>query len=50
MIHVFNNLPEECDIILDGLENCRTLSSDDALLIEVIREKLNQKYKKIKKK
>ena len=31
MIHVMYDLPEEYDVILDGLKNCLTLSGDDAL-------------------
>ena len=50
MIHVMNNLHEEYDVIRDGLENCLTLNSDDALTIEFILEKLNHQYKKIKNK
>ena len=37
MIHVLHNFPKEYVIMLDGLEKCLTLSSDDALKIEVIR-------------
>ena len=48
MIHVLNNFPKKYDIILDGLENCLTSSGDDALMIQVIREKLNHRYKKIR--
>ena len=40
MIHMWNNLPQELDVILDGLENRPTSSSDDdALTIEVITKK-----------
>ena len=35
MIHVLNNLPEEYDVILDGLENDLIKTSLDALMIEV---------------
>ena len=37
MIHVLNNLPKECDEILDVLENHIALSGDED---EVIREEL----------
>ena len=50
MIHVLNNFWEEYDMILDELEDCFTLSGDDALTIEAIREKLNHRYQKIKTK
>ena len=39
MIHVLNNLPEEYDVILEGLEKCLAFSGDDELTIKVIREK-----------
>ena len=29
MIHIFNNLLEECNVILDGLINNLTVSGDD---------------------
>ena len=47
-IHILNNLPKEYDIILDGLENCHTVTGDNALTIDSIRKKLNHGYKKIK--
>ena len=54
MIPVVNNFPKEYDGILDGLENCLVASEDNALTIEVIREKLNCWYniskEKMKKK
>ena len=37
----------EYDVILDRLENCLTSSDDDALTIEVIKETLNSRHKKI---
>ena len=39
MIHVVNNL-KECNVILDHLENHLELTSPDALMIEVIYDKL----------
>ena len=50
MIHVLNNMPKEYDMILDGLENHFTLSSDDSLTVEVVWETFNDGYKKIKNK
>ena len=41
MIHVLNNLPEEYDVILDGLENRLMATGENALNIDSIREKLN---------
>ena len=42
-------MPKEYDAILDGLKNCFTSSGDDALTIEVIREKLNNRFKNEKR-
>ena len=50
MIHVLNNLPKEYDVILDGLENYLTSSSEDALTIEALCEKLCHWHKKINNK
>ena len=50
MNHVLNNLPEEYDVILDGLESCLTATGENALTINSIREKLNHRYEKIKNK
>ena len=50
MINILNNLPEDHDVILDGIENCLTATGDDALTINNIREKLNHWYKKINSK
>ena len=50
MVHVLNNFPEKYDVILDGLEHCLMATVDDALVIEVIREKLNHLHKKTKAK
>ena len=48
MTHDLNNLPEEYDAIFDGLENHQTLTSPDALTMEVIHDKLNDWYEKNK--
>ena len=50
MTHVQNNLPDEYDKILDGLEIHLTSSGFDALTTVVIHEKWNDYYKKIKNK
>ena len=50
MIHVLNNLPKECNVILNGLVNCLTATGDNALTIDWIRKKLNHRYEKIKSK
>ena len=47
-IHVLNDLPKEYDVILDLIENLLTLSGINTLTTEVIKEKLNDRYKKIK--
>ena len=49
MIHVLNNLPEEYNVILDGLENCLTATRENALTIDLIHEKLNHRYEKNQK-
>ena len=41
MIHVLNNLPDDYNVILDGLENCLMVTRDDVLTIDVMCEKLN---------
>ena len=48
MIHVLNNLTKENGVILDGLENHLTVTGDDSLTIDLICEKVNHRYKKIK--
>ena len=48
MIHILNNLPKEYDVIFDGLENRLTSDGDDTLIIEVMREKMSNRYEKIK--
>ena len=50
MIHILNNLHEEYNVILDGLENCLTATGENALTIDSIQEKLNHRYEKIKTK
>ena len=50
MIHVLNNLPEEYDVILDGLENRLMATRENALMIDSICEKLNHSYEKVKSK
>ena len=48
MIYVLNILPKEYDVTLDGLENYLTSNGDDPSTNEVVREKLNHKYKKLR--
>ena len=48
VIHVLNNLPEEYEIILNGLKNRLMASGDIVLMINVICKKLNHWYKKLK--
>ena len=48
MICILNNLPEEYDVILNGLENRLTATGENALTIDLIHEKLNHRYKKSK--
>ena len=44
LTHVPNNLTEKYDVILDGLENHPISSNSDAVMIEEICEKLNDRY------
>ena len=50
MIHVLNNLPMEYTVILNGLKNRLTATRDNALTTDLICEKLNHRYEKIKSK
>ena len=50
MIHILNNLPEDNDVILNGLENCLMATRDKALTVDVIHEKLNHQYKQKRRK
>ena len=47
MVKVINNLPEEYDVVVDGLENKLSLSGDEALTVEKMRDKLNDRYQRI---
>ena len=47
MVHILNNIPEEYDVILDGLENHLMSSGPDVFMLEVIFEKLKHQYGKI---
>ena len=49
MMHVLNNMPSSYDNIIDTLEDCLD-STTDPLTIENLREKLSEKYEKIKAK
>ena len=48
MILVLNNLSKEYNGILDELERHLTLSGDDALIIEVIKDKLKHRCKNLR--
>ena len=50
MVHVLKNFPKRYDIILNGLEDHLMASGDNVLTIDIIREKLNHWYEKIKTK
>ena len=45
MIDVLNNLPDEHDVIIDGLENCLIASGESVLTINVICKKFNHWHK-----
>ena len=47
MIHIMNNLPSAYDNLIDSLED-KLGASTDALTLESLREKLSEKYEKIK--
>lgn len=49
MIHILNNLPEEYDVVLDGMESRLMLddSNPSKLTIEDIRDKLNNRFERI---
>ena len=49
MVKILNNLPEEYDVILDGLENRLEASGNQKLTLEGIRDKLGSQYARIKK-
>ena len=50
MIHVLNNLTEEYDVILDGMENRSMLKENDQneLTIEDVRDKLSGRYGRVR--
>ena len=50
MISILNNLPEDYDVILDGLENCLTATGDNVLTINVICKNWIMGTKKLKAK
>ena len=50
MIHILNNLHQDYDVILHGLENHLTATRDDVLAIDVICEKMNHRHEKLKTK
>ena len=41
MIYILINFPEDYDVILKGLENCLTVTRDNAPTIDMIHKKLN---------
>ena len=49
MIHVLNNLPEEYDVVLDGMESRLLLADSDPnkLTIEDVRAKVNNRFERI---
>ena len=50
VIHILNNLPEEYNVILDGLENCPMATGGNDLTIDSINEKVNHRCEIIKSK
>ena len=49
LLHILNNLPKEYDVVLDGLESRLDETGDKALTLEIVCEKLSQRYVRIKK-
>ena len=47
MIHIMNNLPPAYDNLIDSLED-KLGAKNDPLTLEILREKLSEKYEKIK--
>ena len=50
IIYISNTLPNDYDVILNGLENCLKATRNSTLTIDVICNALNHQYKKIKSK
>jgi hypothetical protein len=48
LFHILNNLPKEYDVVLDGLERQLDETGDKALTLEMVREKLSERYARIK--
>ena len=50
LIHVLNNLPEEYDVVLDGMESRLMLKDTDPklLTIEDMRSRLNNRFERVK--
>ena len=48
MIHVQNNLREEYEVTLNGLENRLMAIRENALVIDTMHKKLNHRYEKSK--
>ena len=48
IINALNYLHEEYDVILGGIKNHLTFSGDYTLTNEVVRDKLNHRYEKIR--
>lgn len=47
MVHVINNLPKDYDVIYDGLEAKLSQTGDEALTIEKMRDKINDRFERI---
>ena len=49
LIHILNNLPEEYDVVLDGLESRLMLDESDKnkLTIKDVQDKLNNRYERL---
>lgn len=44
LLHVLNNLPEEYDVTIEGLESKLEASGDEKLTLETLRDKLDARY------
>lgn len=47
MVHVINNLPRAYDVIYDGLESKLSQTGDEALTIEKMRDKINERFDRV---
>ena len=49
MVYILNNLPKDYDVTMENLELLLNKNGDKALTVEIICDKLREKYERIKK-